>query len=39
MERIGQFALGLFLGVYILGWLKFYDEQPTWWDLVVWFGS
>ena len=39
MERLAQFVLGLLLGIFILGWLRFYEGQPTWWGLVVYLGT
>lgn len=39
MARFFEYFCFSLIMVFAFGWLRFYREQPTWWDLIAYFGS
>lgn len=39
MEKIFNVLCFAVVMLWALGWLQFYEGQPTWWQLIVWLGN
>lgn len=39
MEKIINGICFVLFVAFAFGWLRFYEGQPTWWNLIVWLGN